>query len=138
MCYDNEKHKFDYKERKVKKRDIILIVIMCIYVAASFLVYIPYFQNDRGKQKSVKVTFDGKEIWSGDLSKNQEVTFQKGGGENVVKILDGKVWMKEADCKGRDCVKQGKIQNKGQSIVCLPHKLVVSIEGDVETDSIVR
>ena len=36
--------------------------------------------------------------------------------------------MKEADCPDKYCVKQGKIKNVGETIVCLPHKVVVEIE----------
>ena len=40
-----------------------------------------------------------------------------------------------ADCPGQDCVKTGKIEKAGQSIVCLPGRIVISLSGgDAEFD----
>lgn len=84
------------------------------------------------------VTFDGEEIWTGSLSENQKIQFDKGGGHNTLIIQNQQVWMQDADCKGKDCVRQGKIKKTGQSIVCLPHKIVITIEGEADIDSIVK
>ena len=47
---------------------------------------------------------------------------------NVVEIRDGKVSVTEASCKNQVCVRHGSISKAGESIVCLPNRLVVSIE----------
>lgn len=53
-------------------------------------------------------------------------------GTNVVVIENGEVRMAEADCPGHDCIDQGAIDGAGEIIVCLPHKLIVSVEGAAE------
>ena len=40
--------------------------------------------------------------------------------------------MERADCPDQVCVRQGAVRYNGESIVCLPHRLIVSIEGGVE------
>ena len=40
--------------------------------------------------------------------------------------------MDSADCPGHDCINQGAIGSAGEIIVCLPHKLIVSIEGGTD------
>ena len=35
----------------------------------------------------------------------------------------------DSDCPGRDCVHTGRITRAGQSIVCLPARIIVSLEG---------
>ena len=40
---------------------------------------------------------------------------------------DGKAYMEEANCPDGYCEEQGKISGHTQTIVCLPHKLVVEI-----------
>lgn len=50
-------------------------------------------------------------------------------GENTIVVSYGSVYMASADCPGQDCVEQGAISNAGEIIVCLPHKLIVNIEG---------
>lgn len=46
---------------------------------------------------------------------------------NVVVISGGTVSVTEASCKNQVCVKHGRISRPGESIVCLPNRLVVRI-----------
>ena len=61
------------------------------------------------------------------LSQDDVLTVASSAGTNVIEVQSGKVRVSEADCPNQDCVDQGWISNAGQQIVCLPHKLVVSI-----------
>ena len=47
---------------------------------------------------------------------------------NVVTISGGSVSVTEASCKNQVCVRHGAITSPGESIVCLPNRLVVRIE----------
>ena len=38
--------------------------------------------------------------------------------------------MEDADCPDKVCVKTGKIKSPGQTVVCLPHRVVIEITGD--------
>ena len=38
--------------------------------------------------------------------------------------------MSFSDCHGQDCVHQGDIWLSGESIICLPNKVVLEISGD--------
>lgn len=67
-----------------------------------------------------------------DASSSDDVT----GGEctqysnyNIVEISGGSVSVTKASCKNQVCVRHGKISHTGESIVCLPNRLVVTIEG---------
>ncbi len=51
---------------------------------------------------------------------------------NVVIISGSKVSVTEASCKNQVCVKHGAISRPGESIVCLPNRLVVRIENGSE------
>jgi hypothetical protein len=51
---------------------------------------------------------------------------------NVVVISGGTVSVTEASCKNQVCVKHGAITRPGESIVCLPNRLVVRIENGSE------
>ena len=42
--------------------------------------------------------------------------------------------MKEANCRDGLCIRQGQMKNAAKTIVCLPHKLVVSLTGDSAPD----
>ena len=51
---------------------------------------------------------------------------------NVVEIKDGSVSVTEASCKNQVCVRHGRVSRSGESIVCLPNRLVVRIESGSE------
>ena len=51
---------------------------------------------------------------------------------NVVVISGGSVAVTEASCKNQVCVKHGAITRPGESIVCLPNRLVVRIQSGSE------
>ena len=55
-------------------------------------------------------------------------------------LSDAVEYRKEADCPDQICVSRGLIQKSGQSIVCLPHRLVIRLEqlGDQELDAVVE
>ena len=59
---------------------------------------------------------------------------------NRIEIKDGKVFITESDCPGEDCVHSGWISEGGRSIVCLPNRVEIRIEGETESevDFIVR
>ena len=40
----------------------------------------------------------------------------------------------ESDCPTQDCVHTGEIGRAGQSIVCLPARIIIQLEGDVPAD----
>lgn len=63
----------------------------------------------------------------------------QGEGEsfrNLLVIKDGKASMKEADCPDKICVAHKPICKKGETIVCLPHKVVVEVRGEDHHDDI--
>ena len=43
----------------------------------------------------------------------------------------------DSDCPGRDCVHTGRITRAGQSIVCLPEQVVVTLEGKTPSADVI-
>ena len=123
-------------DNKVRlKRDIILVLSMVIIAAAAFLI-INFAVKKDGSYAVIKV--DGKVIKTLDLNSGETTIEVNGyqGGVNKVVINDGKVSMTESDCPDELCVKTGKISRVGETIVCLPHRVVVEIKGSQDDDSI--
>ena len=111
----------------MKKNDWILICILLV-VAVGFYIGIHVFQE---KGSTVIVTVDGEEVASFPL--DEDTTYEITGvdsGYNTLVIADGEAYLSDADCPDLVCVHTGKISQEGETIVCLPHKVVVSIEGD--------
>lgn len=124
-------------EKKKIKRDIMLIATLIIVCAAAFLIINFVVKND-GITAVVKV--DGNIVYMLPLDKDASVTVEGyQGGSNTVVIENGTVYMKDADCPDKLCEKTGKISKNGETIVCLPHRVVVEIQGgEGNVDSLVR
>lgn len=114
----------------MKKRDWILIILLLAIAGCSYAMI--QLTSHTGDQ--VVVTVDQKEVIRESLSTDQELEVPLTNGENVITIKDGTVSMKQADCPDQICVKHKAISKSGESIVCLPHKVVIEIQNEQESD----
>lgn len=115
----------------LKKKDMILIgVLLCIAIAG--LIIVQVMQRQSGAL--VTVTVDGEVYGTYGLDDSQTIEVKDGDGFNRIVIEDGFVWMEAADCPDQYCVKHAKIHYSHETIVCLPHELVVEISGGEELD----
>lgn len=93
---------------------------------------IPFF-IESGKPAMVKVIQDGQEIGVYTLTEEQTVYIPYGDDHyNLLFISDGTASVSDADCPDELCVRAHEIMLNGESIICLPHKLVIQIESEKE------
>ncbi len=45
-------------------------------------------------------------------------------------VENGTIRVLESGCPGKDCVRQGTISLDGESIVCLPSRVIISVRSD--------
>lgn len=99
-------------------------------LALAGLIFAMVLFSTRSQGAMVVVTVDGEEVYRQSLLTDTTKTLLGfDGGSNTITIRDGKVAVTEADCQDGLCMSTGYISTSDQSIICLPHKLVVSIEG---------
>lgn len=117
----------------MKKRDIIIIALALLAALALYLVS----QVSGGAQASVVVvTVDGQEALRRPIAVEDSYEIaQDDGALNIIRVENGAVYMEEANCRDGLCIRQGKMKNAAKTIVCLPHKLVVRLEGDAAANS---
>lgn len=85
--------------------------------------------------ESVRITIDGTVYGTYPLNEDREIPVEQGGTViNVVQIEHGSVRMEQATCPDELCIRQGAISRERQTIVCLPHKLVVEVYGNHEQE----
>ena len=113
----------------MKKKDLILIVIVLAIILISFLVT-SLVKKDGAY---VIVRIDGKQVARYELNVNGE--YELNGGTNLLRIEDGKAYLFEANCPDLLCVHQGKIDESGETITCLPNRLTITVYG-AENDEI--
>lgn len=109
----------------MKKRDYILIG--CILLIAA--VCAGFFLLTGKKAQEAVVTVDGEVYGTYSLAKDQTIEIQDG---NRVRIQNGQAKMEWADCPDQLCVHQKAISRTGESIICLPNQVVVSVQGSKE------
>ncbi|MCQ2492745.1 MAG: NusG domain II-containing protein [Lachnospiraceae bacterium] len=114
----------------MKRRDLILIILLLVLAAGSYVVMNLFSE----KGSKVIVTVDSEIVFSGNLSEDATFDVPLDEGENKVIIKNGKAYMDHADCPDQICVDHKPISKTGETIVCLPHKVVVSIEDGEESD----
>ena len=128
-------------DMNILSRDLIpklrndIIVVILIIIAAFLTFLIPRIMNG-GRSGGVAVIMqEGEEICRYALSEDRTVTVQGADhGYNLILISDGTVNVTDADCPDKLCVRQKSISKNGESIICLPHKLVILIESSEESD----
>ena len=77
---------------------------------------------------SAQVSVDGIVTASLDLNQDTEITVTgKNGGSNKLIVRNGEVWCDSASCPDKVCVQQGKKSHNGDTIACLPNKMIVTI-----------
>ncbi len=94
-------------------------------IALAMLLVMQLTRGEEGNQ--IRVMLDGKIYGTYSLSKDQTIEVKDGDFYNRIRIEDGKAYMEEANCPDGYCEEQGKISGHTQTIVCLPHKLVVEV-----------
>lgn len=124
------------KNKLIKKGDIMVILAVLLCGAALFLCF--HLFNSTGSY--VKIERDGEVIQELPLDEDTVYNIETGGKiTNVVQIKDGFADVIDADCPDKICVNHKRINKSGESIVCLPNKVVVTVESGsspVEIDGV--
>ncbi|MCH5262582.1 MAG: NusG domain II-containing protein [Lachnospiraceae bacterium] len=144
----------------IKKADIVLIVV-CL-VAAALLGVFFVIHRETGRQ--VRILHDGIELKKIDLYSAQtdseiepvagyylitirddvvgveyfrdkpEPKLPEGTSYNLISVVNGTVVMEAADCRDQICVHHKPVSSKGESIICLPHRIVIEVDSGENTD----
>ena len=78
---------------------------------------------------TVVVSADGQELDRLPLAQFGTHTYANNGYTLTVTAAGGAVSVTQSDCPGQDCVHSGAVSRAGQSIVCLPARIVVELVG---------
>ncbi len=114
--------------------DKVLIAMILAAFAASFLLVRAVIGVADGPLVAV-VKVDGVVQERLVLSKDVNLVVTSPAGSCRLTIEDGAARIVSADCPNNLCITQGPIDRAGELIVCLPHRVVVSVEGSL-TDKI--
>ena len=116
------------KSTPLLKGDILLIVFLGILIV---LLFVPSFTGTQEKL-TAEVFYEGELTHSISLSEAEKEEITVG---NCVLLLekDG-VSFVYSDCHDKLCVKRGKLKRKGDTMACVPERVVAVIKGEKPDD----
>lgn len=122
-----------------KKWDIIIIILLLIF---SFIpeVFLGVMASQKYNSVYAEITVEGKLLKKINLSENNKeeiIEVMGSNGKNVIKVNSKGIGIIEADCHDKICMKPEYIKNVGESLVCLPNRLMIQIKGNKEDDIII-
>lgn len=119
---------------KAKFRNDVVFIVAILIIAAVGALYLFFF---RAEGNVVRVTVDGELYALYSLSDDVVEDIKMGENSNRLIIKDGRAYVESASCPDGICVNHHPIFRDGESIVCLPNKVVVTVaidDGNNEVD----
>ena len=104
----------------IKRSDIIIFAAVIAAAAAIFGI----FRLNESNGTSVLITENNQTVYKGSIHTDKTVKLSG----NTVVIKNGYATVSKADCKNQICVNHKKISKKGETMVCLPNKVIVEIK----------
>ena len=109
-----------------RKNDLVLIVAILLVLAIAAMAL--FFLMQEGD--TVVVLVDG-EVWGEyALGEDQTVEIRTDMGYNLLVIQGGEASVREASCPDGICSSHRPVSREGESIICLPNRVVVEIRSD--------
>ncbi len=117
----------------MKKGDKIAAVLIIGLIIVSTIGAFAYKKYSKASHHIAVIKQDGKVIKTIDLTEITEKTEikipYKDKDFNTIEIEPGRIRFIDGDCPDKICIKTGWISEPGQTAVCLPHKLMIKING---------
>jgi hypothetical protein len=112
-----------------KTANDLLLIAGAILIALIALIICNQYKKRTTDNAYVVIEINGEEIGRYSLNENRELELETyNGGSNIVVIKDNEVTVTEASCPDKICVNHKAIKYNGETIICLPNRMTVTIE----------
>lgn len=115
-----------------KRADIVLLAVFLLMGVGSLMVL--RLQPCEGT--TVIISVNGEEVGRYPLHTDRVIDVDTEFGHNTVTISGGTVSVTGSNCPNHDCESFGAIARPAQSIMCIPHRMIVRISGDTDIDTV--
>ena len=115
-----------------RKRPTLWDLLVAVLVAGIAVALFFSLREESGNFLSARVVLDGETIAQYNLTTLTEpITLEVDDASYPLTIQaePGRICILESSCPGQDCVHTGWASRAGQQIICLPNRLVISLEG---------
>ncbi len=108
--------------KRLKIGDVLLLIGIPLLAVG---IWVLLFLGSRPADVAV-ITVNGEEVCR--LPLDTDTTREINGGTHLVVVESGEVWVERADCPDGICMNHLPISKSGQTVVCLPYRLVITVE----------
>ena len=106
-----------------------VVVVLAVLALSVFLVVQGVADAGADSRLEVSVSANGEEVLVRPLGEDTfELTVPGYAGDSYLEISGGRVRMVDSACPDKLCVRTGWISRPGESIVCLPNRVVIEIK----------
>lgn len=118
---------------RIKKWDWFVFALPVVIATAALLI----IYCTGGPSTNAIIQIDGKTIQTIDLqTASNGILKLDTAYHNQIEIRDHQIGVTAADCPDKSCVRTGFIRYPGQSIICVPARLVITITGEPAADAV--
>lgn len=124
--------------KMIKRGDVIIVLLLMLgsFLPLGVFTYVQATADQANRQAVIEV--DGEIVRVFDLvddGKTETFRYQDDHGhENVLVRTGMTVTMTEANCSDQVCVRMAPVDLVGDTILCLPHKMLVEVRSDDPAD----
>lgn len=111
---------------RTSKLDLVLIGLI-LFIATFSVVQVSAYHIQQSSQPKVAMIYQ-ENILLNEVDLMKDNTFPILNGKMHIEVRNGGIRILDSDCPQRICVKAGYIQYSGQTIVCLPNKILIEIK----------
>lgn len=122
---------------QLKPWDLLLVVL---FIGASFVpwMYFNHLQSAEAAEQTAIISVSGEvahEVPLVDDGEREEFLIETDHGHYNRIVREGtEITIEEADCTDQLCVDMGPIDRTGETIVCLPHQVLIEVTSESSED----
>lgn len=116
----------------LKKTDKVLIGVIILVCVLSMGAFSFFKHSNKGDHIIAVITQNNKVIERIDLDaveKPRKITIS-GDYHNYINVEPGRIRFEKSDCPNYLCVHAGWLKKYGDMAVCMPNKVIISIENE--------
>ena len=110
------------QRKTITRMDLLLIFLLL--AAGGCLLFLRHRQE---KGTMIRIYSDNELLTELPLDRDDNFTLSTDLGTNTIVIENGQAYVTDADCPDKICEQMGQISKPGETIICLPHKLIVEV-----------
>lgn len=111
---------------KVTAFDVVLVALILLFSIGVILHTKLGLNGQSSRVSEASVYHEGKRLEHLKLDRDQELPLLN--GKMLIEIKAGRIRVRESDCPRQVCVNTGWIRYPGETVVCVPYKVLIEVK----------